>query len=68
MPSETSTICFRVQIEERELIEAIAHTLDMSLSTFARQTLLAKADSVLQEQGTEAVIKKDREYEELRPR
>lgn len=68
MASETTTICFRVPVRERELLEAVAHFYDQSLSAFARDKLLTEADRVLQESGTEALIKKDREYEERRLR
>jgi uncharacterized protein (DUF1778 family) len=66
LAGETSTICFRVQVPERELLEAVAHFHDQNLSEYVRDVLLDDADRVLKKNGVDAVIKKDREYEEQR--
>jgi len=68
MANDSSTICFRVPIEERDLLEAVAHYSDQTLSSFARTNLLAAAHGILLEVGPDAVMKKDREFEQQRIR
>jgi len=66
MASESSTICFRVPVEERNLLEAVAHYSDLSLSAFARSNLMAAARSIILEVGPEAIMEKDKQFEQQR--
>jgi uncharacterized protein (DUF1778 family) len=68
MPKSDSTICFRVPLKERNLLEAVAHYTDQTLSDFARTNLVEAADAIIRRVGVEAVMDKDREFEETRLR
>lgn len=68
MPKSDSTICFRVPMKERNLLEAVAHYTDQTLSDFAREHLVLAADAIIRRVGVEAVMEKDREFEERRQR
>jgi uncharacterized protein (DUF1778 family) len=68
MPKTDSTICFRVPLKERNLLEAVAHYTDQTLSDFARTNLIQAADAIIKTVGVTAVMEKDREYEERRLR
>ena len=66
MAKSDSTICFRVPAKERNLLEAVAHYADQTLSEFARANLLLAAEAILKQVGVEAVMEKDRQFEEKR--
>jgi uncharacterized protein (DUF1778 family) len=66
MAKSDSTICFRVPVKERNLLEAVAHYADQTLSEFARSNLILAAEAILQRVGVEAVMEKDRQFEERR--
>lgn len=66
MPKSDSTICFRVPLKERNLLEAVAHYTDQTLSDFARTNLVLAAEAIISQVGVEAVMEKDRAFEEKR--
>ncbi|MGE3286135.1 MAG: hypothetical protein AB7J32_08530 [Pseudonocardia sp.] len=66
MAKSDSTICFRVPMHQRNLLEAVAHYADQTLSDFARENLVQAADAIIRRVGVEAVMEKDREFEERR--
>lgn len=66
MPGDSSIVTFRLPVEERDLLEAVAHYSGETLSSFVRFTALAAAREVLREVGPEAVMKGDENFEAQR--
>jgi len=66
MPGDSSIVTFRLPAEERDLLEAVAHYSDETLSSFVRFTALAAAREVLREVGPEAVRQGDENFEAQR--
>lgn len=66
MPGDSSIVTFRLPVEERDLLEAVAHYSGETLSSFVRFTALAAAREVLKEVGPEAVTQGDQNFEAQR--
>lgn len=67
MPNEaTTTVCFRVQLDERDLLESVSHFANKTLSAFARDVLMAAAMDMVKEFGSEVIMQADRDYEKQR--
>ncbi len=66
MPGDSSIVTFRLPIEERNLLEAVAHYSGETLSSFVRFTALAAAREILRQAGPEAVVQGDENFEAQR--
>ena len=66
MPGDSSVVTFRLSVEERDLLEAVAHYSGETLSSFIRLTALVAAREILTEVGPEAVIRGDENFEAQR--
>jgi uncharacterized protein (DUF1778 family) len=66
MPGDSSIVTFRLSVEERDLLEAVAHYSGETLSSFVRFTVLATARDILREVGPEAVMQGDENFEAQR--
>ncbi|MGH3785244.1 MAG: DUF1778 domain-containing protein [Pseudonocardiaceae bacterium] len=66
MPGDSSIVTFRLSVEERDLLEAVAHYSGETLSAFVRFTMLSVARDILREVGPEAVTQGDENFEAQR--
>lgn len=65
MPNDSSPVSFRISSEERELLEAVAHYMGETLSSFIRRSAVILAQSILEQETPEVVLN---EYREVRAR
>jgi hypothetical protein len=66
MPADSSLINFRVPSEDHDLIRAVAHYRNETVSTFVRDSVLASVRAVIAEVGPQTVMEGDRRHEDER--
>lgn len=55
MAKDSSPICFRVEFEDRILLEAVARYVGESMSTFVRRSAVDVARSLVDDEGAEVL-------------
>ena len=67
MAKDTSPVCFRLAPEQRRIIEVVAAYTNQSVSDFLRQSALATAAAIVEDNGIDKIMQTlDEENEQNR--
>jgi uncharacterized protein (DUF1778 family) len=57
MPKDSSPLCFRINADDRRLLEAVAAFGEQSVSEFVREAALRTAQTIVDKQGADTILR-----------